>query len=460
MAGAGSGKKKPTRRRPSSIDVAKERFLRNDSADDAEDGVPPDEEPESEGPERGSAATPRPSVKGKYTRKPNKVPVAGEDAPDDADVDVEEAPGEAPGEASGEMPGEASGEAQAQDAQPKRRSISTGKKAGKGEAGGRPLREDAPKKRRHWPLVAVVSLLVLCAVCALLFCWQKWWRFDDAADIQGEWQVVATGDTIVLDGHKLKLTTSVSYDYRLDVQDKTIEYSFGDLVGGGHYYLDASRRTLVIIDGDDELGLLAEVGFLPGDVLDADTADDEVTVLQKVSDNTSAQPSGQGGGLAGGTTTRGEREFMASPEPEPSSSSSSTRKRGSSSADDDEDDSASSKRSHDAEDADMDEDDELDADSGEYDDEDGYDDEEGADEYSDDEDSDGYGEDDGYYDDEYGEDDGYSDDDDDAYLDGDAYDDLDGDGYPDDYDAGYDGYGDAGYEGEGWDEGPAYGEYE
>ncbi|MDO4400339.1 MAG: hypothetical protein Q4D27_05245 [Coriobacteriia bacterium] len=190
------------------------------------------------------------------------------------------------------------------------------------------------KRVRHVICGIIAAVLVAALVAVGLFCWQKWMHFDDAADIQGVWKVQSTGDTIVFDKRNLKLTRGISYEYRLDANEKTITYAFGDLSGGGHYYFSGDRQTLIIIDGDERLGTLAEVGFLPEDLVNNDDATDNKTVLAKVSDDTTAEPSGTATGVTAGMAP-GEREYVL--KPEPSSSSSSSKKKSSSSSDDDED---------------------------------------------------------------------------------------------------------------------------
>ena len=191
------------------------------------------------------------------------------------------------------------------------------------------------KRVRHVICGIIVAVLVALLVGVGLFCWQKWMRFDDSADIQGVWKVQSTGDTIVFDKRNLKLTRGISYEYRLDANEKAITYVFGELSGGGHYYFSGDRQTLIIIDGDERLGTLAEVGFLPEDLVNNDDATDNKTVLVKVSDDTTAEPSGTATGVTAGVAP-GEREYVL--KPEPSSSSSSSKKKSSSSSEDDDED--------------------------------------------------------------------------------------------------------------------------
>ena len=196
-------------------------------------------------------------------------------------------------------------------------------------------KERRPGFARRVALGIIVALLAALLVGMGLFCWQKWMRFDDAADIQGVWKVQSTGDTIVFNGRDLKLTKGISYEYRLDEQEKTITYSFGEYAGGGHYYFSGDRQVLIIIDGDERLGSLAEVGFLPEDIVENDDANDEKTVLVKVSDDTSAEPSGTATGVSTGKTM-GEREYVVKPEPSTSSSSEKKKSKSTKSEEDEE----------------------------------------------------------------------------------------------------------------------------
>ena len=266
--------------------------------------------------------------------------------PVDAVVDAEVVDGDVADEAvvlEGELVDDASSDAESDDveAEPDARPSVHGRLAKPHKA-----KPDGPAhapRKKHRPgfvrrIVLAIILFVLAAllICTGLFCWQKWMRFDDAADIQGVWKVQATGDTIVFDGRDLKLTKGISYEYRINDQDKVITYSFGEYAGGGHYYFSGDRQTLIIIDGDERLDTLAEVGFLPNDLVENDDANDNKTVLAKVSSDTSAEPSGTATGVAAGRTS-GEREYVVKPEPSSSSSSSKKKSHSTKSEDDEED---------------------------------------------------------------------------------------------------------------------------
>ena len=78
-----------------------------------------------------------------------------------------------------------------------------------------------------------VLLVVLLIVGG--FSWDRWLRYDDAAEFQGEWQTHGTTAVVVIDGETIKLTEDVSWSYKLDTDAKTISYTFGNMEGSGRY---------------------------------------------------------------------------------------------------------------------------------------------------------------------------------------------------------------------------------
>ncbi|MEG1517132.1 MAG: hypothetical protein RR955_03375 [Raoultibacter sp.] len=109
-----------------------------------------------------------------------------------------------------------------------------------------------PKHRsakQTWFRRIVVGLLLVVVVFAAVFSWNRWFRFDDAADMRGEWKLAEASMTIVIDDYTMRLTRDVSYAYTLDTWAKTITFSFGNLKGGGLYAFSDDRKTLVIAEG-------------------------------------------------------------------------------------------------------------------------------------------------------------------------------------------------------------------
>lgn len=109
-------------------------------------------------------------------------------------------------------------------------------------------RPTARSKARPALLVAgAVALALVIALAGLS--WDRWARFDDAADFQGVWYAAGTDTAVSVDAETIKLTADVSYRYVLDPVAKTVSYTFGKNEGEGRYWFAANRTRLVIVDG-------------------------------------------------------------------------------------------------------------------------------------------------------------------------------------------------------------------
>ena len=103
-------------------------------------------------------------------------------------------------------------------------------------------------------LIAVAVVAVIILVAAGAFAWNRWLRFDDHADMQGQWYVVGTTVPVSIDEGSIRLTDDVTYHYQINAQDKTIRYTFGPMEGQGRYWFSGDRQYLVITDGDKFTG--------------------------------------------------------------------------------------------------------------------------------------------------------------------------------------------------------------
>lgn len=110
------------------------------------------------------------------------------------------------------------------------------------EASGVP---QLPKRKRKWWLIILLVLLAAAAIAAGLFAWDRWWRFDDAADIQGVWHD-SNGAQVVIDESRMLLGNRVIYDFTLDTKEKTITYTYDDYVGHASYRFSDDRQVLVL----------------------------------------------------------------------------------------------------------------------------------------------------------------------------------------------------------------------
>lgn len=104
----------------------------------------------------------------------------------------------------------------------------------------------AAKALTAFAVAAFALLLVL--MCA--FAGYRWLYGNDGQDIQGSWYVNGSPATMSFTESEIILNDEVSYDYALNGADKTISFSFSDLVGSGSYRFSLDRNTLAIFDGE------------------------------------------------------------------------------------------------------------------------------------------------------------------------------------------------------------------
>lgn len=120
-------------------------------------------------------------------------------------------------------------------------------------------RAQSPKKarfsRRFVITVSVIAVALIVGIGVLS--WNQWLRYDDAADIQGTWQVEGSDVSFTFTETEIVMTPDVSYTYELDTFHKTITFTFKDYQGQGSYAFSPERTTLVITetssDTDEDL---------------------------------------------------------------------------------------------------------------------------------------------------------------------------------------------------------------
>lgn len=193
------------------------------------------------------------ALKAKLLNKHDAEDTAEEDAASaEADVSTEDAPG-----TSASLP----------KVKPAKLSVAGAKIATSTE--GESSEEAAPRKRkkvrekpRRWPFYVVLSLVVVALLAVAVFSWDRWFRFDDARELQGEWQLQGSDATLVIDGTTIKLTDDVSYAYTLDPTAKTLSFMFGNMAGSGRYRFSPDRSQLLI----EETGSHTTMSTLTSDI--------------------------------------------------------------------------------------------------------------------------------------------------------------------------------------------------
>ena len=138
--------------------------------------------------------------------------------------------------------------------------------------------------------VCLAAVLVACAAVAAFWAWDTWLRFDDSADIQGEWLTANGTALVVIDAEEIHMPDSVDFKYTLDTNNKTISYTFVDLTGGGslqttHYNLILHHAGHTALTGGGSYEFSRDRATLT-----ITESDGSQTVFQKYSDSTDGEP--------------------------------------------------------------------------------------------------------------------------------------------------------------------------
>lgn len=178
----------------------------------------------------------------------------------------------------------------AQAIPPQASAYSETKKGYEGQAKSRYAGKNAKKAGKQktglrWPQFIFLFFLLALLVAVGLFGWDRWLRYDDAQDFQGEW-LYQNGEvtaTVYIDDEDIAFTADVAYPYQLDPFAKTIEFTFSDLKGSGLYRFSLDRQTLIIAEGAEEdwfIALKVVLGMVgPEEGFDKENT----TVLKRVS---------------------------------------------------------------------------------------------------------------------------------------------------------------------------------
>lgn len=129
----------------------------------------------------------------------------------------------------------------------------SGPQSGELQPDGPPVPGRRRLRVRIWYVAVIVAVLALAALIAgaAVFAWDRWYRYDDTADIQGTWYAVGTDTPITITGDSIEFTPDTTYTYSLDGNTKSLSFSLGNLDGQAHYVFADDRNVLVIFDGSD-----------------------------------------------------------------------------------------------------------------------------------------------------------------------------------------------------------------
>ena len=98
-------------------------------------------------------------------------------------------------------------------------------------------------------LTLIALILAIVMVGCGIFSWNRWLRYNDEADFEGQWYVYGTNTPVLIENEHIRIKDDVSYRYTLDTIDKKVMFTFGGVKGQGRYWFTLDRSCLVIEDG-------------------------------------------------------------------------------------------------------------------------------------------------------------------------------------------------------------------
>lgn len=113
--------------------------------------------------------------------------------------------------------------------------------------------QPSKKKREHKPFFLLkiigITLLVIFMGILIFGIWNRWFRYDDNAQIISNWQISGTDKVVVIDGKQIILDANAVLKYTVDSGSKVINYTIGDMSGQSHYRFSWDRNQLALIEG-------------------------------------------------------------------------------------------------------------------------------------------------------------------------------------------------------------------
>lgn len=172
----------------------------------------------------------------------------------------------------------------------KRKAKAEAKRAQKSEKA--PQKAARPKTKVSYSPKQILTFVILVLLAALVivvaaFSWNRWLRYDDAADFLGVWNYADGAVQVTIDGEEIELTKDAVFAYELDTFNKSITFTVGDFSGHGVYEFSEDRSVLLIVDGrsPDLASILGLANIAEG------AASDSVTKLVRAGDLPSEEAS-------------------------------------------------------------------------------------------------------------------------------------------------------------------------
>ena len=105
-----------------------------------------------------------------------------------------------------------------------------------------------PKKFGFLLKSLLIILLVALVGTAIFGIWNRWFRYDDEAQLISNWQINGTNAVVVIDKENITLNKDTILKYTVDTGAKVINYTIGDKSGQSHYRFSWDRNQLALCE--------------------------------------------------------------------------------------------------------------------------------------------------------------------------------------------------------------------
>lgn len=128
-----------------------------------------------------------------------------------------------------------------------------------------PKEKQKKERKPFFVLKICIAIFVIFLIIASVFgIWNRWFRYDDEADLISNWQINGTNAIVVIDKKNITLNENTVMNYTVDTGAKVINYTIGDMNGQSHYRFSWDRNQLALCENtscDPISTLLSDLGW-------------------------------------------------------------------------------------------------------------------------------------------------------------------------------------------------------
>ena len=107
------------------------------------------------------------------------------------------------------------------------------------------------KKKRGFKFYfkLIISILIIVFISFFAYSiWNRWFRYDDSADLAGNWQISGSISTVAITSKNISFGGNVMLTYEVDSSSKIVHYKIGEMSGSSHYRFSYDRKQLAFLE--------------------------------------------------------------------------------------------------------------------------------------------------------------------------------------------------------------------